>query len=177
MNHIKGIYTLLKATLVANKAHEGQCRRYTGEPYITHPIAVARILYKHINLDYTVLAAAILHDTVEDTELTSQDIYRLFGKEICELVQEVTDVSKLGDGNRAVRKAMDRAYLANASPRVKTIKLADMMHNTPSTMKHGKRFANIYLLEMNLLVDVLEEGNEVLLDKTKHMLNCYKGFN
>ncbi|NQZ53242.1 MAG: HD domain-containing protein [Piscirickettsiaceae bacterium] len=138
-----------------------QIRKYTGEPYITHPAAVAKIVASVKHTD-EMIAASWLHDTVEDTRATTEDIYDLFGSEVGYLVQCVTDVSKLSDGNRAVRKALDRNHIAQASAGAQTIKLADLIHNTLSIVEHGGDFAKIYLAEKRLLLDVLRDGDKDL---------------
>ena len=99
---------------------------------------------------------------VEDTPATLEDIEENFGQPVAELVEELTDVSKPGDGNRAKRKAIDRSYIAQASPRAKTVKLADLIDNCRDITKHDERFARVYLLEMGSLLDVLSDGNGTL---------------
>ena len=84
---------VLRAFEIGDKAHEGQTRK-TGEPYILHPIAVARIL-ANMRMDYISVAAAILHDTIEDTPLTQEEIESRFGEEIAELVDGVTKLDKM----------------------------------------------------------------------------------
>ena len=115
----------------AEKAHKGQIRRYTGAPYITHPVAVA-LLANSVDSDSNMLAAALLHDVVEDTNITSGDISKEFGKDIAYLVEGLTDVSKPSDGNRKIRKEIDRIHISKFSDRVKTIKLADLIDNSKS---------------------------------------------
>ncbi len=114
-----------KAKEFAEKAHASidQKRKYTGEPYIVHPIEVAAIVAT-VTEDEAMIAAAYLHDTVEDTETTLEIIEMEFGSDIAALVEQLTDVSRLEDGNRAQRKALDLVHTSKASPRAKTIKLA-----------------------------------------------------
>ena len=87
------VEVLVRALNYATKMHEGQ-KRESGEPYITHPIAVANILID-LGLDYSAVSAALLHDCVEDTTATDEDIKRNFGTEIAELVLGVTKLKKL----------------------------------------------------------------------------------
>lgn len=87
------IKRLRQAYLVARDAHEGQTRS-SGEPYITHPVAVACILAE-MKLDYETLMAALLHDVIEDTPATYQDMEQLFGKSVAELVEGVSKLDKL----------------------------------------------------------------------------------
>ena len=108
------------------------------------------------------LAAAWLHDVVEDTPVTLQDIEFTFGSEVAELVENLTDVSQPQDGVRRVRKEKDRQHLAKTKPEAKTIKLADLIDNTRSIAEHDQKFAKIYLAEKRLLLEVLKEGNQTL---------------
>ena len=87
------IAVIRRAFDVGNAAHEGQTRK-TGEPYIHHPVAVAQIL-ANMHMDHESIAAAILHDTIEDTPLTKSDIIRQFGKYIADLVDGVTKLDEM----------------------------------------------------------------------------------
>ena len=120
-----------RARNFATAAHAEQFRRYTNEPYINHCFAVVDMVAACVD-DPVMIAAAWCHDTVEDTETTIADIEREFGPAVAALVEQLTDVSRPEDGNRAVRKALDREHLAKASPEAKTIKLADLIDNTRS---------------------------------------------
>ncbi len=145
----------------AQTAHAGQIRKYTGEDYILHPQRVSMECMR-INATRNAVSAALLHDVVEDTKFTHDDILREFGAEISELVIEVTEVSSMGDGNRAERKAIDRSHLMSVSNEAKTIKLADMIDNMGSIIKHDPGFAKVYLVEKRALLEVLIGGNEEL---------------
>ena len=105
------------------------------------------------------VAAAWLHDTVEDTPATFEEIEREFGADVAALVKELTDVSRPGDGNRAARKAIDREHTAAASPRAKTIKLADIIDNCEDICRHDPKFGRVYLGEARALLAVLAEGD------------------
>ena len=152
-----------RAEAFAVEAHEriGQKRKYTGEPYWHHPRAVVALV-KSVPHDEAMLAAAWLHDVVEDTALTFHDVEREFGKDVAMLVCELTDVSKLSDGNRKVRKALDCDHLANASTRAQTIKLADLIDNSRSIVARDPGFARVYLAEKRELLGVLTRGDPVL---------------
>jgi hypothetical protein len=152
-----------RASDYATRAHQriDQRRKYSNQPYQVHLQSVAALV-AGVSDDEEAIAAAWLHDTVEDTPATLEDIEENFGQSVAELVEELTDVSKPGDGNRAKRKAIDRSYIAQASPRAKTVKLADLIDNCRDITKHDKRFAKVYLLEMGALLDVLGDGNETL---------------
>ncbi len=136
-----------------------QVRKYTYEPYITHPEAVAEIV-RSVPHTEDMLCAAWLHDTVEDTFASIEDIYFLFGVEVGNLVRGLTDVSEVDDGNREVRKAKDLKHTAKLSAPGQTIKLADLIHNTSSIVQHDKtKFCEIYLKEKLLLLEVLKKGD------------------
>lgn len=139
----------------------GQRRKYTDEPYITHPEAVASCVSIVTDHDPTI-AAAWLHDVVEDTPATLLDIRNQFGDEVASLVEMVTDVSRPSDGNRETRKRLDREHITNATPAAKTIKLADLIDNARSIVAHDPEFARVYLAEKELLLAVLREGDAML---------------
>jgi (p)ppGpp synthase/HD superfamily hydrolase len=108
------------------------------------------------------VAAAWLHDVVEDTGCTFTDIHMAFGIDIATLVGWLTDVSKPEDGNRAVRKAIDRAHTAEAPAEAQTIKLADLISNSKSIMQHDPAFAKTYLAEKRLMLEVMTKGDRGL---------------
>jgi (p)ppGpp synthase/HD superfamily hydrolase len=133
-----------KAFATRNHAAIGQTRKYTGEPYINHPAAVVEIV-RCVAHSPEMIAAAWLHDTVEDTHVTLADIHEEFGPKVATLVEMLTDVSEMSDGNRAIRKAIDRMHTAQASPQAQTIKLADLIDNSDSILAHDPQFARVYL--------------------------------
>ncbi len=119
-----------KAYAMASKAHAGQIR-FSGEPYIMHPVAVARILFD-LGMDHESLIAALLHDVVEDTDITLQDIEETFGKDVANLVDGVTKLGKVPTATWEERQAENiRKMLIAMSQdiRVIIIKLADRLHN------------------------------------------------
>jgi len=129
------IESLKQAYLVASKAHEGQ-KRSSGEPYITHPIAVASILAS-MRLDYETLMAALLHDVIEDTDITYDDIAGQFGKSVAELVEGVSKLDKLKfrDKKEAQAENFRKMIMAMVQDiRVILIKLADRTHNMRTIM-------------------------------------------
>ncbi len=120
-----------KAFDIAVEAHIGQ-RRKTGEPYIYHPIAVAKIVAYEIGLDTTSIVAALLHDVVEDTNYTIEDIERLFGENVSRIVNGLTKISHLKkDQDASVQAENFRKMLLtlNDDVRVILIKIADRLHN------------------------------------------------
>ena len=164
------------AAAFAAHAHEsiGQRRKYSDEPYIVHPAAVAAIV-RSVPHDEAMLAAAWLHDTVEDTGVTLDEIERAFGSDVAQLVEMLTDVSKPEQGNRRLRKEIDRVHTAKASPRAKTVKLADLIHNSDSILKHGPGFAVKFIREMEALLAVLGEGDRTLLAQARAIVDGSAG--
>jgi (p)ppGpp synthase/HD superfamily hydrolase len=150
----------------ADKKHEGQVRKYTGQPYIIHPMEVMSIVAT-VDHDENMLCAALLHDVVEDTAATITDIVRLFGEDVGMMVESLTDISKQPDGNRAARKAIDRIHSAQGSARSKTIKLADLISNTADIVENDSNFAKVYLKEKDLLMNFLEDGDSELFERAK----------
>lgn len=157
-------------TSLENKAREfatrhhgaiGQVRKYTGEPYINHPAAVVALL-RTVPHTEEMLAAAWLHDTVEDTDATIDEVRAEFGPEVAELVGWLTDVSTKEDGNRDVRKTIDREHTAAAPAAAKTIKLADLIDNSHSILQRDPNFARVYLREKERLLSVLTDGDPTL---------------
>lgn len=161
-----------RAKEFAKKAHAGQYRKYTGEPYINHPISVYYIV-KSVTDDESMLCSALLHDVVEDTDITLAEIEKEFGTEIMTIVSDLTDVSKPTDGNRKIRKAIDREHTSNACIKAKTIKLADLIDNTESIVKYDSKFAKVYMNEKKLLLSVLTEGNKSLYKQAKDIVYKY----
>ena len=119
---------IIRAYDVADRAHSGQLRK-SGEPYITHPVAVAEIL-ADIGLDTSTIIAALLHDTVEDTDYSLADLHRDFGSEVSTLVDGVTKLDKLTYGPTAEAETLRKMVIAMSRDiRVLVIKLADRLHN------------------------------------------------
>ncbi|MBK5143629.1 bifunctional GTP diphosphokinase/guanosine-3',5'-bis pyrophosphate 3'-pyrophosphohydrolase [Budviciaceae bacterium BWR-B9] len=136
------IECLKQAYVVARDAHEGQSRS-SGEPYITHPVAVACIL-AGMRLDYETLIAALLHDVIEDTSVTYQDVEQRFGKSVAELVDGVSKLDKLKfrDKKEAQAENFRKMIMAMVQDiRVILIKLADRTHNmrTLGSLRPDKR--------------------------------------
>lgn len=149
-----------RAKIFATRAHEsiGQKRKYDGKDYIVHPEAVALIVATAGGRPEAV-AAAWLHDVVEDTPVTLAEIESEFGPDVGSLVEMLTDISKPEDGNRTARKAIDRAHSARATAEGQTIKLADLLDNARSIIRHDKDFAVTFLREMKLLLPLLTKGD------------------
>jgi (p)ppGpp synthase/HD superfamily hydrolase len=165
-----------KALAFATKAHGDidQRRKYTNAPYIEHPVAVADIV-RGVCDDPEVVAAAYLHDVVEDTPVALEEIRAAFGDRVAELVFWVTDKSKPGDGNRDIRKAIDRDHIAEAPAEAQTIKLADVIHNTATIEQYDPDFARVYRHEKRRLLDVLTLGDPTLMARAREQLQIASG--
>jgi (p)ppGpp synthase/HD superfamily hydrolase len=133
-----------KAKAFAATKHAGQRRKYTDEPYTAHLLAVVGILARHGVRDPNVLAAAYLHDTVEDTETTIAEILEAFNAPVAELVYWLTDIET---GNRRVRMMMAAWRLGRAPWHAKLIKLADIIDNSSNIVAHDPDFAPKFLAE------------------------------
>ncbi|WP_442873655.1 RelA/SpoT family protein [Corynebacterium sp. SCR221107] len=127
--HPKADAALLeRAYSTAERLHEGVYRK-SGDPYITHPLAVATIAAE-IGMDTTTLVAALLHDTVEDTDYSLEDLSRDFGEEVARLVDGVTKLDKVALGAAAEAETIRKMIVAmSQDPRVLVIKVADRLHN------------------------------------------------
>ena len=163
-----------RADAFAAEAHASidQRRKYTGDPYIVHPRRVAQTV-KDTGARDEVIAAALLHDVVEDTPVTLEEIRTEFGKDVAALVEMVTDVSRPADGNRRLRKAMDRDHLALASAEGQTIKLADLIDNTASITQYDPGFAKVYMREKVELLGVLKKGDITLCQHASALAEQY----
>lgn len=150
-----------KARIFAVAAHSAvkQVRKYTNEPYWVHPQEVADIVASVPGATESMIAAAHLHDTVEDTGVTIEVIRAEFGADIAALVGWLTDVSRPEDGPRWYRKKLDREHTAQAPAEAQTIKLADLISNSRSIVEHNPKFAKTYLEEKRLLLEVLTRGD------------------
>lgn len=143
-NHRQKIELITKAFIFANTAHKGIKRR-SGEPYIMHPLAVARIVVREIGLGSTSICSALLHDVVEDTDYTVEDIENLFGTKIAQIVDGLTKISGGVFNEIASEQAENfRKLLLTMSDdiRVILIKIADRLHNmrTLGSMPPAKQY-------------------------------------
>ncbi|RKV82765.1 MAG: HD domain-containing protein, partial [Alloprevotella sp.] len=142
--HRKKTEIITKAFNFAKAAHRG-VRRRSGEPYILHPIAVAQVCCEEMGMGSTTICAALLHDVVEDTDYTRDDIANLFGEKIANIVEGVTKVSGGLLGNRASMQAETfKKILLTMSDdiRVILVKIADRLHNmrTLSSMLPSRQY-------------------------------------
>lgn len=142
----------------AKAAHEGQVRKFSGDPYINHPVRVALMATEH-GLGHIAVAAALLHDVVEDCDVSMDEIAERFGRFVARAVWGLTNYEARNGGpddtmNRAARKAADRVWLAAQDPSVKSIKILDMIDNMIDRPSNDG-FLDIMLAELSLLAEAM----------------------
>ncbi len=157
--------SIARAMAFGESAHQGQKRKYTHDDYWVHPMAVAQLVKDKGGSDIMIIAA-LLHDTVEDTATTLNDVKDYFGFFVATLVEELTDVythEAYPDWNRAKRKSAEADRLATISDEAKLIKWCDLADNTRSIVEHDPGFAAVYLREKAELIEKmgLDKLNEV----------------
>ncbi len=150
-----------KALTFATNAHAGQLRKYTGQPYIVHPITVMGIV-SQAGCGDAICAAALLHDVCEDCGVDPAEIDNEFGEVVGAMVREVTDEVMPGV-SRAERKQVARIRLQKASPGGQTIKAADLADNTETIVQYDPGFARIYLPEKRLILSCLDRADPKVL--------------
>jgi predicted HD phosphohydrolase len=172
---------IIHAARVANKLHDGQVRKYTLRSYIEHPGRVAARISRHPRADETWVAAAWLHDVLEDCAIDANQLAeKLIGEmrikttgEIVMIVRELTNPSKAHpELNRNARKAMDRAHLAECSLAARCIKLADRIDNLNEMDGAPLSFLKLYHDESVALSAALE-GTDPVLEQELHAATMY----
>ena len=170
--------TMLQSALaIASLYHRNQKRKYTGEPYIEHPKLVAKIITDYMEacddiplfafdpMDYSVIqSAALLHDTIEDTNATYEEIQKVFGKSVCDLVYFLTDDLTPKDGNRKLRKEKYLEKLLDSPYEAKCLKIADVLANVRNLAEvvpaEDKGFAIKYVGEKQQMVEAFKTLKE-----------------
>lgn len=155
-----------RAMQFAREVHKNQVRKYTGNPYTDHLAEVAGIV-STIRGEEEVTATAWLHDCIEDQGCTRSQLAALFGEIVASGVYLLSD---LEEGNRKERKAASRRRLASSPDWIQTIKVADLISNTSSIVKHDPKFAEVYLEEKRLLLDVLTKADKGLLEIARNQI-------
>lgn len=167
---------LYTAKVFATAAHGAidQRRKYTNAPYIMHPEAVAGIVESVQGHTVDMVCTAWLHDVLEDTKVSFQVLDDVFGRDIADMVNLLTDVGH-EFGNRAKRKAYDRDRIAAAPGAVQTVKIADMIDNTSTIVQFDTEFAKVYLREKRQMLDVLSHADPHLWQRADDMLQAATG--
>jgi len=161
--------------------HDDQKRKYTGEPYWTHPLSVAEIVSKHVNYGF-VIEIALCHDLFEDTDCGYEDLIRQLAiigyapgenAAILDGVTGLTDVytpNAYPYFNRKDRKELEAIRLGKTSDTVQSVKYADLIDNTGSIIEHDPGFAKVYLKEKMQLLDRMRIGDINLFVDCCHSL-------
>lgn len=165
----------------AEKAHGEQKRKYTPENYIAHPIRVMNTC-KRVTQDICILAAAVLHDVLEDTAIQKPEMENFLksvmspemARRTLKLVVELTDVFVKKDYpklNRRARKAQELLRLEKTSPDSQTIKYADIIDNSLEIVKYDPDFARVFLYECRANLNKLDKGNQELYQEATQLVN------
>lgn len=177
-----------RAYAFANEKHMGQLRKYTGEPYIVHPVSVStKIAYHMSNIEplfafspldvATFQVVALLHDTVEDTDATFYEIEEKFGIYIRNIVYWLTNISKPEMGNRAYRKKMDLQHILQAPIEAMCLKMADVIDNCKDIVKREleteepSTFAKKYLKEKLTFLKAIWKEKKIRFEPYAEKLN------
>ena len=159
-----------KAMLFAMDKHKDQVRKYTGNAYVEHLAEVAGIVatvaHKY-DCAEEMIAVAWLHDVVEDQGVDWTTLVSEFGMKVASGVLTLSDLEQ---GNRAKRKRLSRERLSKAASEWQTVKYADLISNTKSIVKHDPKFAEVYLEEKRLLLEVMKDGDSDLYALAKSYL-------
>ena len=153
---------IMKAAAFARQAHDGQRRKYNDRPYIQHPARVAGRVAVRPHATEVMVAAAFLHDVVEDTPHTLEEIVAEFSPDAARLVAELTNPSKGMKTPRRERKQLDREHLAVVSVEARIIKLLDRIDNLQEMVDAPGNFRRKYCEESRLLADVIGDADPEL---------------
>lgn len=161
--------------MFAEAAHTAinQRRKYTNQPYIVHPIAVAQLVKTAKHYDDNMLCAAYLHDVIEDTSIGVTTLGNYFSRPIVRLVQELTNCVPKSAGNRRQRFALELKRISQISHNAMTIKLCDLIDNTSTIVEHDPEFAKVYMWEKRELLQVLIGGDAGLWSQASKIVEDY----
>lgn len=166
---------------LADRAHGDQVRKYSGERYIAHPVRVMETC-RAFNDALPVLAAALLHDVLEDTRVEESELFNAIApvmgpdqaRETVTLVEELTDIytrTNFPRMNRKVRKEKESLRLSKISGAGQTIKYADIIDNVTDIVRNDTDFARIYLREARHMLTLMTQGNAELRQQALHTLD------
>lgn len=165
----------------ADQAHGNQMRKYTGDPYIVHPQRVMEICREYTGKN-AILAAALLHDVLEDTDVDSETIFDFLtgvmgyssAKKALHIVEELTDKyekKSYPQWNRDKRKYMEAERLAKVSADAQTVKYADIIDNTPDIVEGDPGFGKRYIQEVKTLLSKMTKGHPKLRQRALKVVN------
>jgi len=170
---------IVYAARFANKWHEGVNRKYTGRPYITHPARVAGRVSYHPDMCEEHVAAAWLHDVLEDCDVSEEKMRMLFGDFVTSLVVELTNPSKGSTASRTERKRMDLAHISTISKAGKIIKMIDRIDNLneiPLDNETSFKFLrDVYFVESVNLYKVVHSADSKLASEYYELLCNLQG--
>ena len=156
------------------ESHAGQIRKFDNTPYIKHPLAVMGMMTE-ISDDPEVLSACLLHDTVEDCkDITLEVIHERFGETVASYIFYVSEKSQKTDGNRKVRKEIDRIHYSLGSKVSQNIKILDMIDNIPSMALYDPEFAKLYIEEKLNLLESLTKADSFVKNKALNVIGKIK---
>ena len=166
---------LEEVKIFTDQAHGTQMRKYAPDRYIVHPVRVMEML-KNYTSDISVLAAALMHDVLEDTPVKREQIREFLrglmepatAEQTVALVEELTDIytkEAYPRNNRRQRKAMEMERMAKTSREAQTIKYADIIDNCKEIVSHDPQFARVFLRECDALLKKMPSGNRELYEK------------
>lgn len=179
------IELLEKVRQYADDAHGDQKRKYSNENYIRHPERVMRLCSKYTS-DLSILAAALLHDVLEDTPVTKEELAEFLqsvmekdlAKETAEIVVDLTDIYIKKDFpqyNRRKRKELEAERLHKANPKAQTVKYADLIDNSIDITNNDPDFARVFLKEARAIILNMDQGEPELYQKAQQVLNrCFQ---
>lgn len=170
-------------TAFADRSHGEQVRKYTGERYIVHPVRVMRTVQEVTN-DKRILCAALLHDVLEDTAVTADEIrealLQVMGykevEKVIQLVLELTDVfikTNYPRLNRRSRKEKEADRLSSVTPDAQSIKYADIIDNVTDIVQQDADFAKVYVREAKRMLQRMDKGNAALRDRAMALVDKY----
>ncbi len=151
---------VVKALDFAQKAHNGQTRKYTGQPYFHHLYNVSRLVSEYTD-DKEIIAAAVLHDGPEDVGTTYAELVAVFGHNVAQYVDDCTNrftKENYPRENRVTRKKLERERIAKISPNSKMIKLCDIYDNLSDAFLYDLDFSEVFLKEKIQVMAVLKEA-------------------
>lgn len=160
------------AILFGRYAHRNQVRKFTGKAYTTHTEAVGDMAM-WLGLDEDVVVSAILHDCVEDQDVSYELLSTMFNNQVSQNIWWLSDQSKASDGNRATRKAIDRDHISKAPAEIKTVKLIDSYDNLKDIRVNDPSFAKVYFREKRDLLEVLRDGDIRMVEIVQDLIDDY----
>ena len=156
---MKGLQQITRAMVFAEAAHAGQVRKYTGSPYITHPMAVAKLV-ADFGGDLAQVIGALLHDTVEDVDEVTHAIIKMnFGDDVSMIVHGMTKHEYPEGTLRLVKKAAEAVRMSECPQRVQFVKCCDIIHNCGDIIPYDVNFGKVYLDEAAVCLNRMEPSD------------------